>query len=89
MHVRIGYPSAGSEREILALARRQAGTAAGGERAAEIPVLLTQEQIFSARQAVLTRHMAPAVEEYLIQLLLASRDPSPYGEDLARWVSFV
>ncbi len=33
-------------------------------------------------------HMAPAVEEYLIQLLLASRDPAPYGEDLARWVSY-
>jgi len=88
MHVRIGYPSAGSEREILALARRQAGAAAGGECAAAIPVLLTQEQIFSARQAVLSRHMAPAVEEYLIQLLLASRDPSPYGADLARWVSY-
>jgi MoxR-like ATPase len=28
------------------------------------------------------------VEEYLIQLLLASRDPAPYGEDLARWVSY-
>jgi MoxR-like ATPase len=88
MHIRIGYPDAGSEREILALARRQAGAAAGGERAAATPVLLTQEQIFGARQAVLAQHMAPAVEEYLIQLLLASRDPSPYGEDLPRWVSY-
>jgi MoxR-like ATPase len=32
--------------------------------------------------------MAPPVEEYLVQLLLASRDPAPYGEDLARWVSY-
>jgi MoxR-like ATPase len=32
--------------------------------------------------------MAPAVEEYVIQLLLASRNPAPYGEDLARWVSY-
>jgi MoxR-like ATPase len=88
MHIRIGYPDAGSEREILALARRQAGAAAGGERAAATAVLLTQEQIFSARQAVLAQHMAPPVEEYLIQLLLASRDPAPYGEDLTRWISY-
>jgi MoxR-like ATPase len=88
MHIRIGYPDAGSERAILALARRQAGAAAVGERAAATTVLLTQEQIFSARQAVLAQHMAPAVEEYLIQLLLASRDPAPYGDDLARWVSY-
>jgi MoxR-like ATPase len=88
MHIRIGYPDAGREREILALARRQAGAAAGGEHATATAVLLTQEQVFSARQAVLAQHMAPAVEEYLIQLLLASRDPAPYGEDLARWVSY-
>jgi MoxR-like ATPase len=88
MHIRIGYPDAGSEREILALARRQADAAAGGTPADSAAVLLTQEQVFGARQAVLAQHMAPAVEEYLIQLLLASRDPSPYGEDLARWVSY-
>jgi MoxR-like ATPase len=88
MHIRIGYPNAGSEREILALARRQAGAAAGETHTTATAVLLTQEQIFSARQAVLAQHMAPAVEEYLIQLLLASRDPMPYGEDLARYVSY-
>jgi MoxR-like ATPase len=88
MHVRIGYPDAGSEHRILELARRQAATAAGGERPANVEVLLTQAQIFSARQAVLSLHMAPAVEEYLIQLLLASRDPAPYGEDLGRWISY-
>jgi MoxR-like ATPase len=88
MHVRIGYPNAGTERQILALARRQAETAAGGEDAAHAEVLLTQAQIFSARRAVLSQHMAPAVEEYLIQLLLASRDPAPYGEDLVRWISY-
>ena len=32
--------------------------------------------------------MSPAVEEYLVQLLLASRNPGPYSDDLARWVSY-
>ena len=86
MHVRVGYPDASTERRILELARRQASRSAGP--ATDMNVLLTQEQIFGAQQEVLALHMAPAVEEYLVQLLLASRDPSPYSADLARWVSY-
>ena len=86
MHVRVGYPDASAEKQILDLNRRQAQDAAHNKTGAA--VLLTQEQIFSAQQEVLSLHMAPAVEEYLIQILLASRDPSPYGDDLVRWVSY-
>ncbi len=86
MHVRVGYPDASAEKQILDLNRQQARDAAHNETRAA--VLLTQEQIFSAQQEVLSLHMAPAVEEYLIQILLASRDPSPYGDDLARWISY-
>jgi MoxR-like ATPase len=86
MHVRIGYPQADAEKRILELARRRARH--GATDSSENAVHLTQEQIFDAQQQVLDMHMAPAVEEYLIQLLLASRDPSPYGEDLARWVNY-
>ncbi len=32
--------------------------------------------------------MAPNLEEYLIALILASRNPQPWGEDLARWIAF-
>ncbi len=86
MHVRVVYPDAGAEKQILELARRQARAA--GTQNATGQVLLTQEQIFQAQQQVLDMHMSAAVEEYLIQLLLASRDPSPYGEDLMRWISY-
>ena len=86
MHVRIGYPQASAEKQILDLNRQQARETARNET--HPAVLLTQEQVFSAQQEVLSMHMAPAVEEYLIQILLASRDPSPYGDDLARWISY-
>ena len=42
----------------------------------------------AARAEVLELHLAPELERYLIELVLASRDPAPYGEELARWVSF-
>jgi len=86
MHVRVGYPDASAEKQILDLNREQAQAEARHE--ASPAVLLTQEQIFLAQQDVLSLHMAPPVEEYLIQILLASRDPSPYGDDLVRWISY-
>jgi len=86
MHVRVGYPDAGAEKQILELARNQARSQALNDDSNE--VLLSQAQIFKAQQEVLSLHMAPAVEEYLVQLLLASRNPAPYGDDLARWINY-
>ncbi|HHH44310.1 MAG TPA: MoxR family ATPase [Gammaproteobacteria bacterium] len=85
MHVRIDYPDVSAEKQILALARRQALAI---DEAADRTQLLTQQQVFDAQKEVLALHMSEAVEEYIIQLLLASRNPKPYGEDLARWVSY-
>src|SRR5210317_2394407 len=73
MHISIGYPDAAAEKEILELARNQARDELGDLPAA--PVLVTQEQVFSAQTGVLSMYMAPALEEYIVQLVLASRDP--------------
>lgn len=86
MHVQIGYPSAGAEREILKLARQQA--AASYKTTEEIVTPISREQIFEAQTEVLALHVADPVEEYLIQLVLASRDPRPYNSDLDRLVNF-
>jgi len=42
----------------------------------------------NARQQVLDIYMAENVEEYLLQLVLATRKPEPYSEQLARWVEY-
>jgi len=86
MHVRVGYPDASTEKQILDLNREQAQLEARSDSRAA--VLLTQEQVFSAQQEVLSLHMSAAVEEYLIQIVLASRNPSAYGSDLARWIGY-
>ncbi len=86
MHVRIGYPRVESEKAILELARRQALD--GYSKPVQVAQVVSREQVLAAQAEVLEIHMAAPVEEYLVQLLLASRDPSPYGEQLARWVSF-
>lgn len=86
MHVRIGYPQAQAEADILALARGQARTTGAGAR--PVQQLVSQEQIFAARAEVLDLHMAPQLEQYLIALLLATREPQHYGADLQRWIAY-
>jgi MoxR-like ATPase len=86
MHVSIGYPDAAAEQEILALARRQAHEELGERPSA--PVLVTQEQVFQAQRGVLDLYMAPALETYIVQMVLATRDPGSWSSDLARLVSY-
>ena len=81
MHVRIDYPDADAEREILRLNRSEALEAASGSTEAPHPI--SQETLFAARGEVLKMHMAPAVEDYLLRIVLGTRDPGRYGDALA------
>ena len=83
MHVVIDYPDATAEQQILRLARGEALQ----QPAAEFR-RLTQTDIFNARREVLNLHMSAAVENYLVQLIMASRKPEHYGQDLAGWIEY-
>ena len=86
LHVRIDYPQAGAEVEILRLARERAR--GGTIDAAPPQQILSQADVFAARDEVLALHLAPALENYLVQLVLATREPARYGNELARWISW-
>jgi MoxR-like ATPase len=83
MHILVGYPAPETERAILALSRQEALNDAG-------PGIepLSQKTLFAARQAVNQIHMTEAVEEYLVQLILATRNSESYGGDLAQWLDY-
>ena len=83
MHVRVSYPDATAEQAILRLARNEAG---GSHRRPEGTV--SQADIFAARKAILGIHMAPAVEEYIIQLIMGTRAPQQYDAELAEWLEY-
>ncbi len=83
MHVKVGYPDAAAEREILRLTRAEAASETGTP-----PPPLPQEMVLSARREILALHMAPAVEDYMVQLVIATREPSPYSAQLATWLEF-
>jgi len=86
LYVRIGQPDVVAERAILRLARTQA-TKAFGPPAAP-PLQLATAQVLGARREVLAMHMAPSVEEYIVQLVLATRDPARYDKAMAGRISF-
>ncbi len=86
MHVAITYPDAQAEQAILALARGQARDELREQETA--PVLVTQEQVFAAQEQVLDLHLSADLEEYIVQLVLATRDPGKWDEELSRLVSF-
>ena len=86
MHVTIGYPDAAAERKILHLARGEARD--GVTHSDTAAPLVTQKALFEARREVLEVFMADNVEEYLMQIVLATRNPAAYDEQLGRWLQF-
>jgi len=69
LHVKIDYPTAEAEREILRLSRSEAKEQ--GETTIAAPV--TQAILMGARQEILNLHLSEALEEYMVQLIMATR----------------
>ena len=86
MHVSIGYPDAQAEQDILELARGQAREELDVKP--EATTLVTQKQVFAAQRQVLDLHMVPELQEYIVQLVLATREPGKWDADMAHLVSY-
>ena len=77
MYVKIGYPDEQKEKAILALARKEAH---------EPPAYfepISEDIFFAARNQVLAVYLSEALENYLIDLVLATRKPEKYSVELA------
>ncbi len=84
LFVRVDYPDAEDERRILQLVRGQAAGRVGTSEREPV----SQQDLFAARAEVLELHMAPVLEEYLVQLVMASRQPKRYDDDLQRLIAY-
>ncbi|MDP4789305.1 MAG: MoxR family ATPase [Haliea sp.] len=83
MHVTVGYPNAAAEAEILRLTRAEARSGN-----APLPTPLRQETVFEARSEALGLHMADVVENYIVQLVIATRQPGAYNKELEKWIEY-
>ncbi|MFT5657022.1 MAG: MoxR-like ATPase [Gammaproteobacteria bacterium] len=87
LKITIDYPSPASEVLVMQQVRQEA---LGSTQTTQLPPALPmlQKTIFSAREQVLKLHMAEPVEQYIVQLVNASRNPLAYSADLARWIQY-
>ena len=86
LHVEVGYPSVEDERRILVLNRDEAR--AGERDAFAPPELLSEASVMEARQQILTLHLADELEQYIVNVVVATRDPGRVDERLAGQVMY-
>ena len=83
MHLEIDYPGAETELAVLKLTRNEALNTAPVNAPS-----LSQHDIFSARKALLEIHLDENLEQYLVELVIATRQPQKYSKQLASWIEF-
>ena len=90
MYVKIGYPQADVEQYILKLARDEAMSLLDqSKKNTGNPIQpLPQEILFAARREVLNVHTSDALTQYIVKLIIATRNPLPYSEKLSHWLRF-
>jgi MoxR-like ATPase len=49
---------------------------------------IEQSVISQARASLREVHLAPMLEDYIVQLVVATRDPAPFAEPLAKYVEW-
>jgi MoxR-like ATPase len=83
MHVRVDYPSREEELKILELDSNQ--LLAELKPPAEI---FSQEQLFNVREDAAKLYLDAKLNNYIVDLVQASRKPEAYDEGLKRWCRF-
>jgi MoxR-like ATPase len=84
MHVKVDYPEEKSEREIMLLVRGEEQPSSNGTK--QTANLVSQQAIFDSRNEIHSIHMAPAVEQYIVSLIEATRLPERYDKQLRGWI---
>ncbi len=84
MQVLVDYPDQDAELSILRLARNEAGAGV----AEPAPVVITHKTLMSARSEVLQLHMAEALEHYIVQIVMATRQPQRCSPELRNWIEY-
>lgn len=83
MHVNVDYPNSESEHKILELVENEA------RQQSQKPVFtaMSQDDLFAARDAVLSLHMAESIKTYIVELVMATREPKRYADSLDSCIS--
>ncbi len=84
MHIIVDYPDAEAEREILKLVRNEDIKGVS----APMPNPLSEATLLAARQEVLKLDMVDSVENFIVQLIIATRKAASYDPELGRYIEY-
>jgi MoxR-like ATPase len=86
LHAQVGYPTPEDERKILVLNREEAKS---GERDAFAPPeLMSEETVMDARQQILNMHLSDELEQYIVNVVVATRNPGAVNKELEGLVMY-
>ena len=80
MKISVNHPDSDAELKIVRLMQLEEGQA---EKELE---KISQDSIFAARDEIQQMSVAPAIEQYIVDLVIATRKPELYGDKLAHWI---
>ena len=80
MKISVDYP--GSEAELAIVRLLQAEE---GQQQEELR-MISQEHIFAARNAIQGMQASAPVEQYIVDLVMATRQPAQFGDKLGHWI---
>lgn len=87
MQVNVDYPDTTAEKAILHL-NRQERQAFSAEKSDAQVVRISQAALKQARQEINALHVADNIDEYLVQLIMATRQPERWSPQLAGEIAF-
>ena len=87
LYVKIDQPEAATEHKILHLVRQETENA-GLNNLQNGGCTLQIADIMQARKEAFQTHVSDSVEEYLVQLVMATRHPEKYDESLKNTIAF-
>ena len=80
LHIRVGYPNVEDERKILILNRNEA--LSGKRDAFAPPKLMPETSVMEARQQILQLHLSEELEKYIVNIVVATRNPGAVKKEL-------
>ena len=86
LHARVGYPSVEDERKILILNREEAKS--GQRDAFAPPELMPETAVMEARQQILGLHLSEELEKYIVNVVVATRNPGAVKKELEGQVMY-
>jgi MoxR-like ATPase len=80
MKISVDYPEAEAELAIVRMLQKEEG------HAGDTLDMIAQDNIFTARDTIQAMKISEPVEQYIVDLVMATRRPGEFGDKLGRWI---